>query len=108
MAGLKPDQAVMTSAAVLAVVAGIFTMQVPNSADVSAAKPGNPVVHSSAKTAAIESMAVTAAISLLAKSPEVFVTGGLFSAVLFWHYAHANAVSPSTGQPSTSQQGNAS
>jgi hypothetical protein len=88
---LKPDQAVMTSAAVLAVVTGVFALQVPNSADVRMAKPGNTNVHATAKTAAIESMALVAAISLLSKSPEVFVTGGLFAAGLFWHYAHANA-----------------
>lgn len=98
MAGLKPNEEVMTSAAVLAVVYGIFQMQAPTLADVKAAPANNGVVHSSVKGAAWEATAVVGAISLLAKSPTIFVTGGLAVVVLSWHYMHANSQNPATGK----------
>jgi hypothetical protein len=106
MAGLKPNEEVMTSAAVLAVVYGIFQMQAPTLADVKASSPGNGIVHSSVKGAAAEATAVVAAISLLAKSPTIFVTGGLATAVLSWHYYHANSQNPATGQTVVTGGGN--
>ena len=105
MAGLKPNEEVMTSAAVLAVVYGIFQMQAPNHADVKASMPNNGVVHSSVKGAAAEAAAVVAAISLLAKSPTIFVTGGLATAALAWHYYHANSQHPGTGKTVVPGQG---
>lgn len=95
---LKPDQEIMTSAAVLACVFGIFQMQAPNLANVKAAQPNNGVVHSSVKGAAWEATAIVAGISLLAKSPTIFVTGGLATVVLSWHYMYANSQSPATGK----------
>lgn len=88
----------MTSAAVLAVVYGIFQVQAPSLADVKASQPGNGIVHSSVRGAAVEATAVVAAISLLAKSPTIFVTGGLATAVIAWHYYHANSQNPATGK----------
>lgn len=95
---LKPNEETMTSAAVLAVVYGIFQMQVPTLADVRAAQPGNANVHSSVKGAAWEAAAVVGGISLLAKSPTIFVVGGLATSVLAWHYYHANTVHPATNK----------
>ncbi len=101
MAGLKPNEEIMTSAAVLAVVYGIFEMQAPNLADVRASKPNGPAaanVHTSVKGAAWEATAVVAGISLLAKSPTIFVVGGLATSALAWHYYHANTVNPATNK----------
>jgi hypothetical protein len=98
MAGLKPNEEVMTSAAVVAVVYGVFQMQAPNLADVKASPPNNGIVHSSVKGAAAEAAAVVAAIALLAKSPTIFVTGGLATVALAWHYMHANSQNPATGK----------
>lgn len=95
---LKPNEEVMTSAAVLAVVYAIFEMQAPNLADVRAAQPGNANVHTSVKGAAWEATAVVAGISLLSRSPTIFVVGGLATSVLAWHFYHANTVHPATGK----------
>lgn len=95
---LKPNEEVMTSAAVLAVVYGIFQMQIPTLADVRASQPGNANVHSSVKGAAWEAAAVVGGISLLAKSPTIFVVGGLAVTALAWHYMHANTVHPGTNK----------
>lgn len=96
--GLKPNEEVMTSAAVLAVVYGIFQIQTPTLADVKASGPNNGTVHSSVKGAAWEAAAVVSAISLLAKSPTIFVTGSLAIVGLSWHYYHANSQNPATGK----------
>lgn len=103
MAGLKPNEEVMTSAAVLAVVYGIFQTQAPNMANVKNAKPHNETVHKSVKGAAWEAAAVVAGISLLAKSPTIFIVGGLATSAIAWHYMHANASNPQTGKASAPQ-----
>lgn len=95
---LKPNEEIMTSAATLAVVYGIFQVEAPNMADVRAAQPGNSTVHGSVRTAAMMSAAVVAGISLLAKSPTIFVVGGLATAAMGWTFYHANAVHPQTGK----------
>lgn len=102
---LKPNEEIMTSAAVLAVVYSIFQMQAPNLSNVKATQPNNGIVHSSVKGAAWEAAGVVAAISLLAKSPTIFVTGGLATTVLAWHYMHANSQNPATGQTVVPGQG---
>lgn len=107
MAGLKPNEEIMTSAAVLAVVYGIFEMQAPNMADVKASPAHNSLVHGSVRAAAWESAAVVAGISLLAKSPTIFVVGGLATAAVSWHYYHANSVNPGTGKASVPGKANA-
>lgn len=101
MAGLKPNEEVMASAFALTAVYSIFSLQVPNLADVKAAPSNNPNVYKSVKGAAVESAAVVAGVALLAKSPTIFTVGSLAIVALSWHYHHANAVAPSTGRTTT-------
>lgn len=98
MAGLKPNEEIMAASFAVATVVGIFGVSAPNKADVRAAAPGNSLVHSSFKTAAIESIAVVSAIALLAKSPTVYVVGGMTIVIEAWMGYHANAYSPTMGK----------
>lgn len=95
---LKPNEEIMAAAFALSGVYAVFSIEAPNLADVRAAKPGNKIVHGSVRTAAITSGAMVAGVALLAKSPTVFVVGGLATAAMAWTYYHGNAVEPNSGQ----------
>ena len=98
MATLSVSEDVQVGALTAAVVYGIFQLNAPNLADVKAAPSGNPVAHSSVKTAAWTATIVTAGLSLLAKSPTIFVIGGVMTIIETWKYHHANVVDGATGK----------
>jgi hypothetical protein len=98
MAGLKPSEELQVSAITTALVVGIWQLDAPNLSSVKAAMPNNSTVHSSVKTAAWTSAVITAGIALLAKSPTVFIVGGVVTVLESWKYYHANATHPQTGQ----------
>ncbi len=104
---LKPSEEIQVAALSAAVVYGIFQVDAPTLADVKAAPPNNTIVHKSVKTAVWTSVAVTGGLALLAKSPTIFVVGGLMTVVEAWKYFHANATHPGTGQPVTPDSGDA-
>jgi hypothetical protein len=95
---LKPNEELTVSALAATVVYGIFQLDAPNLSNVKAAPAGNSTVHGSVKTAAWTSAVVVAGISLLAKSPTVFVVGGLLTVAESWKYMHANSTSHKTGK----------
>jgi hypothetical protein len=97
---LKPNEEIQVSALSAAVVYGIFQVNAPNLADVRASRPGNAHVHGSVKTAAWTATAVTAGLALLAKSPTIFIVGGVMTVIESWKYFHANTIAPATGVPS--------
>jgi hypothetical protein len=101
---LKPNEEIMSASFAVAAVIAIFSSSTPNKADVRASKPGNPIVHKSTKAAAVESLAVVAGIALLAKSPTVYVVGGLTIVVESWLLYAANANNPATGKPAVQSQ----
>lgn len=89
---LKPNENLMLAAAVGAVVYGTYNIALPTIAD-TRGLPGNvPDVDKAEKAATWASVAVVSGISLLAKSPEVFVVGGLMTIGLAWSYKHASSV----------------
>jgi hypothetical protein len=97
---LKPNEELMVSAISAGIVYSIFQLDAPNLADVRATSPGGAQsknIHGSVKTAAFTSAAVIGGISLLAKSPTVFVVGGMMIIVEGWKYYHANLVHPASG-----------
>jgi hypothetical protein len=100
MAGLKPPEEIQISALVGVMVYGIFQLEAPNLADVKASAPGGAAsvnTHKSVKTAVWTSAIAVSGISLLAKSPTIFIVGGLLTAAEGWRYYHANAVDAATG-----------
>lgn len=77
-------------------VYGIFQMQMPTATDVRMAEAGQADVQSAERGATWMSAAVVSGVALIAKSPEVFVIGGLFTVGLAWMYRHADTVNPLT------------
>ena len=111
---LKPNEQIVTSAAIVTAVYGIFTINVPNMADVKASPPGGAAsvnTHSSVKTAVWTSAVMVAGLGLLAKDPTIYIVGALATIAEAWKYYHANSTTPgggpvvapgsaTTGQPS--------
>jgi hypothetical protein len=98
---LKPSEEVQVGALTAAVVYGIFQLDAPNLSDVRASQPGTANaghVHGSVKTAAWTAATVTAGLAILAKSPTIFIIGGVMTVIESWKFYHANAISPATGK----------
>lgn len=77
-------------------VYGIFQMQMPTATDVRMAEAGQVDVQAAERGATWMSAAVVSGVALIAKSPEVFVIGGVFTIGLAWMYRHADSVNPLT------------
>lgn len=89
---LKPNENLMLAAAVGAVVYGTYNIALPTIADTRGLPGGTPDIDKAEKVATWASVTVVSGISLLAKSPEVFVVGGLITIGLAWSYKHASQV----------------
>jgi hypothetical protein len=95
---LKQEDALITGAATLAVVVAIYTASLPTVAGARASQPGNPHLETSRKSATWMAAGVVGAISLLSKSPTVFLIGGAGLIALDFLHRHANATDNTTGQ----------
>lgn len=98
---LKPSEEIQVGALVAAVVYGVYQLDAPNLADVRASSAGTADaqhVHASVKTAAWTAAVITAGLAILAKSPTIFIIGGVVNVGEAWKYYHANAISPATGK----------
>lgn len=89
---LKPNENLMLAAAVGAVVYGTYNIALPTIADTRGLPGNTPDIDRAEKAATWASVAVVSGISLLAKSPEVFVVGGLMTIGLSWSFKHASKV----------------
>lgn len=98
MSILKPEMSFTASLSVMALDYGIYTMNLPPTADVKASAPHNLVIDSSRKASTWAAIGACGALSLLAKDPNIFIFGAGFAIVLDIYYRHANAVHPATGQ----------
>jgi hypothetical protein len=94
---LKPEMSLGASLAVMAVDFGIYQIHMPATADIRSSAPHNQAIDSSRKGATFTAVGACAALSLLAKDPNIFIFGAGFAVVLDWYYRHANAVHPLTG-----------
>lgn len=72
------------------VVYSIFALNAPNLADVRADEPGNTNTYKAVNTATWTAAGVSAGLALLAKSPTVFVVGGVLILIETWKYHAAN------------------
>jgi hypothetical protein len=95
---IKPEHSLGASLAVMALDFGIFQLQLPSVADVRSSAPHNCAIKSSTIAAGWTAVSACAALSLLARDPNIFIFGGGFAALLTWYYKHANMVHPGTGQ----------
>jgi hypothetical protein len=89
---LKPNENLMLAAAVGAVVYGTYNIALPTLADTRGLPGNTPDIDKAEKAATWASVAVVSGISLLAKSPEVFVVGGLMTIGLAWSFKNASTV----------------
>ncbi len=95
---LKPEGSIMGGIATGALVYGIYNTNMGNLATIHSTPAGDGNARASRKKAAIESVAVVAAISLLARDINIFILGGGITFLLDWHARHAVESHPETGQ----------
>lgn len=95
---LKPELSLGASLAVMALDFGIYQLHMPASADIRSSRPHNQAIDSSRKAATWTAVGAAAALSLLAREPNIFIFGAGFAVVLDFYYRHANAVSPQSGK----------
>jgi hypothetical protein len=93
---LTPDGKLGLGLTTGVLVYGIYQMQMPTATDIRMAEAGQPDVQAAERGATWMSAAVVSGIALVAKSPEVFVIGGVFTVGLAWMYRHADTVNPIT------------
>jgi hypothetical protein len=100
---LKQEDALITGLATLAVVGAVYQLHLPTVAGARASDngpgaAGNVHLSSARKSASIIAVGVVAAISLLSKSPTVFLIGG--AGVIAFDFSHrlANATDKQSGQ----------
>jgi hypothetical protein len=95
---LKPEQSLGASLALMALDFGIFQLNLPTTADLKSSAPHNSAIKSSITGASWTAVSACAALSLLARDPNIFIFGGGFAVLLTFYYKHANMVHPATGQ----------
>jgi hypothetical protein len=95
---LKPEGSIMAGIATGALVYAVYSTNVGNLATVHSTPAQDGNAMAARKKAAIEAVAVVAAISLLARDVDIFILGGGITVLLDWHARHAVATHPDTGQ----------
>jgi len=95
---LKPELSFGASMAVMALDYGVYQLNMPKTADIKSSSPWNQAISGSLRAADWTAIGISAALSLLAKDPNIFIFGAGFAVALHWFYSHANAVHPATGQ----------
>jgi hypothetical protein len=95
---LKPEGSIVAGIATAALVYGVYTANVGNIATLHASPSGDTNGRAARKKAAIESVTVVAAVSLLARDINIFILGGGVIVLLDWHARHAVESHPETGQ----------
>jgi hypothetical protein len=101
MPGLKPSEEVIAASFAVASTLAVFSMHAPNLADIKADRANNDNTRRSVRSAVLTSAAIVSGIALLAKSPAIYIIGGLTIVIEGWQYAHANTMSQVTGKPTT-------
>jgi hypothetical protein len=95
---LKPEMSLGASFAVMALDYGIYQVGMPKTADIKSSAPHNQAIAGSLRAADWTAIGASAALSLLAKDPNIFIFGAGFAVILHFMYSHANMVSPQSGE----------
>jgi len=95
---LKPEHSFGATLATMALVYGIYDLNMPPLADVRASEPHNSAVNGSRQASTWTAISACAALSLLARDPNIFIFGGAFAIGLDWYFRHGNALHPGSGQ----------
>lgn len=95
---LKPEGSIMAGIATAGLVVAIYSLEAGTTAQAHATDSNDPNLMTARRKAAFASVAVVAAVSLLAKDPTIFILGGGVLVVYDWHLRHATAADPITGR----------
>jgi hypothetical protein len=98
---LKPDAEISIALATSVMAYGAYQMALPPVADIRTLEPGNRDIQGSERTAAWVAAGMVSLVSLLTKSPSVFILGGGTVIAASWMTRHADTVSTVTKRAST-------
>lgn len=95
---LPPQTSLGVALATVTVVGFVYSKALPPVADMRVADSQNRDLSSSERAATLASAGAVAAISLIARDPDIFIIGGIFTIGMAWWHRHANLVDPATGK----------
>jgi hypothetical protein len=95
---LKPENSIIAGAATIALVAGVYQLDVGPVSQVHASAAGHGANTSGIKKAGATSLIMVAGIALLARDPNIVILGGAAIMAFHAHYRHANLVNPETNR----------
>lgn len=93
---LKPENSIVAGLATVALVAGVYQLDVGPVSQVHASDAGHGANTAGIKKAGYTSLIMVAGISLLARDPNIVILGGAAIIAFHAHYRHANLVNPQT------------
>lgn len=98
MASLKPSEEIVAASFSVASVLAVFDAHTPDIHNVRANGAEDENTRVSIMSAVVTSAAIVAGMALLARSPVVYVTGGIMIAIEGFQYWHANHMDPDSGK----------
>lgn len=98
---LKPDAEISIALATSVMAYGAYQFALPSVADIRSLEPNNKDIQSSERVAGWTAAAIVAVVSLLTKSPSVFMIGGLTVIGTSWTVRHADQVNTLSKKAST-------
>lgn len=101
MAGLKPDAEISIALATGVMTYAAYQMMLPPTADIRSMEPNNRDIQAAERVAAWTAAGLVGLVSLLTKSPSVFMVGGGVVIASSWTTKHADQVSTISGKAST-------
>jgi hypothetical protein len=90
---LKPDAEISIALATSVMAYGAYQLALPPVADIRSLEPNNADIQGSERTAAWVAAGMVSLVSLLTKSPSVFILGGGTVIASSWMTRHADQVS---------------
>jgi hypothetical protein len=94
---LKPDGSIGVGLATAGLVAGIYALTMPSTAQVHATDAGDINISAARKKATYTAATVLSGVTILTKDVNVFVLGGIVLFALDFNARHANSTDPDTG-----------
>ena len=95
---LKPSEEVVAASFSVASVLAVFDAHTPDIHNVRANDAEDENTRVSIMSAVLTSAAIVSGMAILARSPVIYVTGGVVIAIEGFQYWHANHVNPDSGK----------
>jgi len=94
---LSGENSIIASLSTVALVIGIYSMKIGPAADVHVSPANDGNMAAAVKKAGVEAIVVVAAVSLIAKDPNIAILGGLAIIGEELFYRHALMADPMSG-----------